>query len=311
MLVQFFSHFSIIFLPSRWGHNFLHFSAIFFLQNGVCMYQTIRISQVKTTIQAQHIKGNAKSVPCPYFVFGRFPCFFSLARIFYLFFLSFFLKVARLQSEFRTKDFFQAMNFVTKNAPKFSPKFLSLCSVGQKKSRYLDQPAPKYHTKGCSRSSAASPGARTLVFTAFESFSSCELRASIARTPFCAILWRSPTGSQVKTTIQALHIKGIAKVYPVLPFFFIVEDLFFFSLARIFCLFFLSFFQGTAKGGRQGGRRQFEHGSCFCSGLAIFAQSLINIEQAGFCTFSWQLNTSAKEPTQDFAQRVGQLLINS
>ena len=67
----------------------------------------------------------------------------------------------------------------------------------------------------------------------------------------------------------------------------------------------------TAKGGRQGGRRQFERGSCFCSGLATFAQSLINIEQAGFCTFSWQLNTSAKEPTQDFAQWVGQLLINA
>ena len=42
----------------------------------------------------------------------------------------------------------------------------------------------------------------------------------------------------------------------------------------------------TAKGGRQGGRRQFKHGSCFCSGLATFAQCLINIEQAGFCTFS-------------------------
>ena len=45
-----------------------------------------------------------------------------------------FLKVARLQSEFCTKDFFRATNFLTKNAPKFSPKFLSLCSVGQKKS---------------------------------------------------------------------------------------------------------------------------------------------------------------------------------
>ena len=54
------------------------------------------------------------------------------------------------------------------------------------------QPAPKYHTKGCSHSSAASPGARTLVFAAFEPFHSCEFRASIARTPFCAILWRSP-----------------------------------------------------------------------------------------------------------------------
>ena len=56
----------------------------------------------------------------------------------------------------------------------------------------LLQPAPKYHTKGCSRSSGDSPGARTLVFPAFETFSSCEFRASIARTPFCAILLRSP-----------------------------------------------------------------------------------------------------------------------
>ena len=54
------------------------------------------------------------------------------------------------------------------------------------------QPAPKYHTKGCSRSSADSPGARTLVFAAFEPFHSSEFRASTARTPFCAILWRSP-----------------------------------------------------------------------------------------------------------------------
>ena len=49
-------------------------------------------------------------------------------------FLQEFLKVARLQSEFCTKDFFRATNFLTKNAPKISPKFLSLCSVGQKKS---------------------------------------------------------------------------------------------------------------------------------------------------------------------------------
>ena len=46
------------------------------------------------------------------------------------------------------------------------------------------QPAPKYHTKGCSHSSVDSPGARTLVFAAFEPFHSCEFRASIARTPF-------------------------------------------------------------------------------------------------------------------------------
>ena len=53
-----------------------------------------------------------------------------------------FLKVARLQSEFCTKDFFRATNFVTKNAPKFSPKFLSLCSVGQKKSRKIPSKFP-------------------------------------------------------------------------------------------------------------------------------------------------------------------------
>ena len=50
----------------------------------------------------------------------------------------------------------------------------------------------KYHTKGCSRSSVDSPGARTLVFAAFELFSRCKCQVSIARTPFCAILWRSP-----------------------------------------------------------------------------------------------------------------------
>ena len=55
------------------------------------------------------------------------------------------------------------------------------------------KPAPKYHTKGCSHSCVDSPGARTLVFVAFETFLGAEFRASIARTPFCATLWRSPT----------------------------------------------------------------------------------------------------------------------
>ena len=39
-----------------------------------------------------------------------------------------------------------------------------------------DQPAPKYHTKVCSRSSVDSPGARTLVFVASESFLSQRVR---------------------------------------------------------------------------------------------------------------------------------------
>ena len=57
------------------------------------------------------------------------------------------IKVARLQSEFCTKDFFWATNFLTKNAPKFSPKFLSLCSVGQKKSRKIPSKFPTQFSK--------------------------------------------------------------------------------------------------------------------------------------------------------------------
>ena len=62
---------------------------------------------------------------------------------------------------------------------------------GQLDVRYppLFQPAPKYHAKGCSRSSVDTANTG---FAAFESFSSCEFRVSIARTPFSATLWRSP-----------------------------------------------------------------------------------------------------------------------
>ena len=64
------------------------------------------------------------------------PDFFAdfVAGFFLLIFVGKSFKVARLQSEFCTKDFFRATNFRTKNAPKFSLNFLSLCSVGQKKS---------------------------------------------------------------------------------------------------------------------------------------------------------------------------------
>ena len=74
----------------------------------------------------------------------------------------------------------------------------NLAKTGEniQKTRVGAQPAPKYHTKGCSRSFADSPGARTLVFAAFEPFHSCEFRGSIARTPFCAILWRSPRSAE-------------------------------------------------------------------------------------------------------------------
>ena len=63
------------------------------------------------------------------------------------------VKVARLQSEFCTKEFFRATNFLTKNAPKFSPKFLSLCSVGQKKSRKIPSKcAAKFSKFPCEKS---------------------------------------------------------------------------------------------------------------------------------------------------------------
>ena len=58
-----------------------------------------------------------------------------------------FLKVARLQSEFCTKEFFRATNFLTKNAPKFSPKCLSLCSVGQKNPRKILSKLPTKFSK--------------------------------------------------------------------------------------------------------------------------------------------------------------------
>ena len=64
-----------------------------------------------------------------------------------------FFKVARLQSEFCTKDFFWATDFFTKNAPKFPLKFLSLYSVGQKKSRKIPAKFPtKFPKLPCEKS---------------------------------------------------------------------------------------------------------------------------------------------------------------
>ena len=50
--------------------------------------------------------------------------------------------MARLQNEVGTNDFFRGTNFLTKNAPKFSPNFLSLCFVGPKKSRKIPAKFP-------------------------------------------------------------------------------------------------------------------------------------------------------------------------
>ena len=74
-----------------------------------------------------------------------------------------FFRVARLQNEVGTKDFFWGTNFLTKNAPNFSPKILSLYFVGQKKSRKIPAkfpakfPSPK-SKKIHRRASAGAPG---------------------------------------------------------------------------------------------------------------------------------------------------------
>ena len=53
---------------------------------------------------------------------------------------------------------------------------------------------------------------RTLVFAAFEQFPSHEFRASIARTPFCAILWRSPTIA-LQTQVRLYHVRKFLQCY--------------------------------------------------------------------------------------------------
>ena len=80
------------------------------------------------------------------------------------------------------------------------------------------QPAPKYHTKGCSRSSVDCPGARTLVFAAFEPFSSCEFRAPIARTPFCAILWSETSKRHLKRQQPQSNAKSDANLAAIVQF---------------------------------------------------------------------------------------------
>ena len=57
--------------------------------------------------------------------------------------------------------------------------------------RFLSQPQ-SITQKGVHARLLTTREVRTLVFAAFEPFSSHEFRASIARTPFCVTLWRSP-----------------------------------------------------------------------------------------------------------------------
>ena len=99
-------------------------------------------------------------------VAAKFP---TLSDIFRTPCFTVFVKAARLQSEFCTKDFFRATSFLTKNAPKLSPKSLSLCSVGQKKSRKSPSKLPTNFSKfPCEKSKKihrrASAGAQGEVF---------------------------------------------------------------------------------------------------------------------------------------------------
>ena len=60
------------------------------------------------------------------------------------------IKVARLQSEFCTKDFFLSYEF---SCPEIFPEFLSLSSVGQKKSRKIPAKFPtKFPKFPCEKS---------------------------------------------------------------------------------------------------------------------------------------------------------------
>ena len=86
------------------------------------------------------------------------------------------------QSQFCTKDFFRATNFLTKNTPKISPKFLRLCSVGQKKSRKIPSKFPTQFSKfPCEKSKKihrrASAGAQGEQFRVSETRSQRPLRA--------------------------------------------------------------------------------------------------------------------------------------
>ena len=99
------------------------------------------------------------------------------------------------------------LNAVGRRNTEMSPKELKCAqksanaSLQKGAKERKSQPAPKYHTKGCSHSSADSPGARTLVLVACEPFLGAEFRASIVRTPFCAVLWRSPIKERFRLKI--------------------------------------------------------------------------------------------------------------
>ena len=54
------------------------------------------------------------------------------------------VRVARLQNEVGTNYFFPGMNFLTKNAPKFSPNILSLYLARPKRSRKFQPNFPQY-----------------------------------------------------------------------------------------------------------------------------------------------------------------------
>ena len=75
--------------------------------------------------------------------------------------------------------------------PILARKFLAKNQPRKSKQSRKGKDRESITQKGVHARPLTARGARTLIFSAFESFSSCDFWASIARTPFYAILWRS------------------------------------------------------------------------------------------------------------------------
>ena len=120
------------------------------------------------------------------------------------------LRVARLQNEVGTKDFFRGRNFLTKNAPKLVPEILSRYFVGPKKCRKIPTkfPAkfPSQNSKKKSPTSFCRSAWRTSANRRFEAIRAN--RSSIMKTGFfCESIRRNAKeGCKTYFSPRGVHI---------------------------------------------------------------------------------------------------------